>query len=303
MTNVYEFLKYQPETYRQFVFKDLLIARYDCPQTAQRAEIFTHHSYLTFVISGNKWIHRQGKTWLFSEGSLEFVKKGAFIQEVYLDKGFRSLACYIPDGYLQQLIRHFRQFYQGKFIVNQPTEPIIQLATNETTLAFVQTILDFFEQEVTPAEGVVEERFQEFFYSLLINPTNLAFVGYLNSLADRPRASVYDVLEANYMHPLSLIDYARMANCSLATFKREFRKLFTTTPAHWLIQKRLDFALVLLKTTDKSIGDIGFESGFENNAHFSRVFKERFGESPLQYRRQYGLRPAPMAVSVYSSVY
>lgn len=88
------------------------------------------------------------------------------------------------------------------------------------------------------------------------------------------------------MYHLSLDELAQIANRSLATFKREFKKLFNTPPAQWLIQKRLDYALVLLNTTEKSIADIVFDSGFENGSHFSRVFKDKFGVSPLHYRKQ-----------------
>jgi transcriptional regulator GlxA family with amidase domain len=59
------------------------------------------------------------------------------------------------------------------------------------------------------------------------------------------------------------------------------------------MQKRLDYASVLIGTSSKSIIDIAFESGFENNTHFSRVFKEKFGTSPLQYRKQF--LPVPVS--------
>lgn len=291
MTNVYDFLKYQPDTYKQFVCKDLLIAYYDCPQSRHREDIFTHHSYLTFVLRGSKRIHRQGKTWLLSVGSLEFVKKGGFIQEVFLGEGLRALTFYVPDAYLKQLSQHFRQFYRGKPITNQPTEPIIELAVNETTVGFIQTLLTFFEHTTPPTEEILEERFREFFYSLLIHPDNQALVAYLNSLTDRPRTSLYDVMEMNYMYNLSLEQYARIANRSLATFKREFKTLFNTSPAHWLMQKRLGYAQTLLNTTEKCISDIVFDSGFENGSHFSRVFKDRFGVSPVHYRKQKRLQP------------
>ncbi|GAB4030074.1 helix-turn-helix domain-containing protein [Spirosoma gilvum] len=286
MTNVYDFLTYQPEIYRQFTGKELLIAYYDCPQSQQFADTFTPHSYLTFVLRGKKWIHRQGKTWLFTEGNLEFVKKGGLLQELYLGEKLRTINFYVHDSYLKKLIQRFRQFYRGQSITIQATEPIIELAVSSTTLAFVQTIVGFFEQAVPPTERELEERFEEFFSSLLINPKNKALVAYLCSLTDRPRTSLCDVMEANYMYNLSLSEYARISNRSLATFKREFGSLFNATPAQWLMQKRLAHAQALLNTTEKSIADIVFESGFENAAHFSRVFKEKFGASPLNYRKQ-----------------
>lgn len=286
MTNVYDFLKMQPETYKQFACKDLLIALYDCPQSRQREEVFTQHSYLTYGVSGKKWIHREGQTLLFSEGSLSFVRKGGFVQELFTGEGFKSLTFYIPDAYLKQLVQDFRHFYRGSGSHKQAKGTILTLVVNETTKNFLLTILNLFERETQPSDNLVEERLREFFFALVINPENQGFVNYLNSLTELPRTSLFEVMEANYMYNLSLKEYANIANRSLATFKREFRKVFDTTPTHWLMQKRLVYATTLLNTTDKSIADVLLESGFENSSHFSRVFKDKFGVPPVSYRKQ-----------------
>jgi AraC family cel operon transcriptional repressor len=41
----------------------------------------------------------------------------------------------------------------------------------------------------------------------------------------------------------------------------------------------------LLSNSNNPIGDISFESGFENSTHFSHAFKKHFGVSPLKYRQ------------------
>ncbi|WP_437395046.1 helix-turn-helix domain-containing protein [Flagellimonas lutimaris] len=53
-----------------------------------------------------------------------------------------------------------------------------------------------------------------------------------------------------------------------------------------MTSKRLEKAKLLLKSSDKSIGDVVFECGFKNISHFSRIFKERYQASPSQYRGQ-----------------
>src|SRR6185369_9365969 len=88
----------------------------------------------------------------------------------------------------------------------------------------------------------------------------------------------------NYTFNLSLEEYAKLAYKSLPTFKREFKKLFNDSPARWVLNKRLALASELLQNSPKNIGEICFECGFENQAHFSRVFKEKTGLSPLQFR-------------------
>ena len=93
-------------------------------------------------------------------------------------------------------------------------------------------------------------------------------------------------MEKNYTYNLALKEYARISSRSLAAFKRDFLKYYRTTPGKWLTGKRLTHARMLLNTTKQSITEIAFNSGFENISHFSRIFKEKFGLSPLQFRKK-----------------
>jgi AraC-like DNA-binding protein len=91
-------------------------------------------------------------------------------------------------------------------------------------------------------------------------------------------------MEANYMYNLKLSEYAQLANRSLSAFKREFAAFYGTSPGKWLAEKRLARAKSQVETTQKSISEIAFENGYENNSHFSRVFKKRYGKSPFHFR-------------------
>jgi AraC-like DNA-binding protein len=93
-------------------------------------------------------------------------------------------------------------------------------------------------------------------------------------------------MSANYLFNLQLDDFAKLCNRSLSSFKRDFQMVFKASPGHWLLEKRITNAKKLLITTDKPVSDVCFESGFESSTHFSRVFKEHFGVSPLQFRKQ-----------------
>jgi AraC-like DNA-binding protein len=286
MINGYEFLKYQPEVYKQLACKGMTFIYYDCPQALKRVDIFTHFNILSFVIRGKKLLHRPGKSWLLEEGKCYFFKKGAFNQELYLDEGWRSMNLYIPDNYLRPLIRDYYKYYKGKSLNSHTSDYIFELEVNEMTSDFRESMLASFTQQPAVDEELLEERFRELFYSILSNKHNHTLVSYLNNLADRQKTSLFEIMETNYMYNLSLQEYAKIANRSLATFKREFKTLFYTTPSKWLINKRLDYAQLMLNTTKKNVNDIMMECGFENSSHFSRVFKEKFGASPLNYRKE-----------------
>ncbi len=87
------------------------------------------------------------------------------------------------------------------------------------------------------------------------------------------------------MYNLTLEEYAKLCGRSLASFKRDFEKIYQTTPGKWLKEKRLAHAKFLLETTDLNISEIVMEAGFENTSHFARIFKNQYGHPPLKFRK------------------
>ena len=145
-------------------------------------------------------------------------------------------------------------------------------------------MIPYFTQNPPPPERLLELKFRELVFNLLINPANASLLQYACSMADTNKISIQEVMEANFTYHLSLEAYATIAQRSLASFKREFTTIFRTSPGKWLLHKRLDYAKMLLATSSRAVNEIAFESGFENTTHFSRAFKEKFGSSPLHFK-------------------
>ena len=97
-------------------------------------------------------------------------------------------------------------------------------------------------------------------------------------------------MEANFRYNLALEEFAAMCHRSLTSFKRDFRKQYADSPGRWLLQKRLDYSTTLLCNAEMNISQVGYECGFEDLSHFSRVFKEKFGISPANFRKESGAR-------------
>ena len=85
-------------------------------------------------------------------------------------------------------------------------------------------------------------------------------------------------MEDNFCYNLKLEVYAELSHRSLSAFKRDFEKIFQSTPGKWLLEKRLHHAHHLLSNQHKTVSEAAFESGFESPSHFSRAFKKRFGK-------------------------
>jgi AraC-like DNA-binding protein len=74
--------------------------------------------------------------------------------------------------------------------------------------------------------------------------------------------------------------FAYLTGRSLATFKRDFEKIFHLSPSRWLQQRRLQEAHYLIKEKGKAVSDVYLDLGFEDLSHFSFVFKKKYGVAP-----------------------
>ncbi len=74
---------------------------------------------------------------------------------------------------------------------------------------------------------------------------------------------------------------------SIRECQRCFEKVLNLTPMAYVRQKRIFKSSEVLRHTDLSITEIAFRYHFSNSSHYSKVFKENIGCTPLQYRKQY----------------
>ncbi|MFO7846218.1 MAG: AraC family transcriptional regulator, partial [Balneolaceae bacterium] len=122
-------------------------------------------------------------------------------------------------------------------------------------------------------------------FNIFSHPENKHILAYILRIVEHSQTPIWEVMEANYMYDLKIQDFANIANRSLSTFKREFKKHYKTSPGKWLTDRRLKRAESMLRSGNKSISEVSFDCGFKNSSHFSRVFKEKFNTSPSHFKK------------------
>jgi AraC-like DNA-binding protein len=98
-------------------------------------------------------------------------------------------------------------------------------------------------------------------------------------------------MDRTFAEPLCIARLARLAEVSEAHFIRTFRATFGETPHCYLQRRRVERAMFLLRSTDRSVTDICFDIGFNSLGTFSRTFQDVVGESPTAFRQR-GRKPA-----------
>jgi AraC-like DNA-binding protein len=85
------------------------------------------------------------------------------------------------------------------------------------------------------------------------------------------------LVEASFREKHSVKEYADFLNKAPKSLANLFKKLGSNTPLQFIQNRLLLEAHRLLKYSDKSISDIGYELGFSDIQAFSRFFKNQEG--------------------------
>ncbi|MFV0469406.1 MAG: helix-turn-helix domain-containing protein [Dysgonomonas sp.] len=100
--------------------------------------------------------------------------------------------------------------------------------------------------------------------------------------------TVYKIKEQMLDHlgtPPVIKELAAYANMSPSKLKLLFKQIFGNSIFRYYQEFRIKEAARLLKEEKLSVSEVGYEMGFTNLSHFSRVFKEHIGVKPKQYTR------------------
>lgn len=96
---------------------------------------------------------------------------------------------------------------------------------------------------------------------------------------------VMEYIDQHLTEPLTLKTLASVANMSPSYFSQLFKELNGFSTWDYIISKRVDLATKLLITTNDSVYNVAFQSGFNNTTNFHKAFKKITGVSPSTYRK------------------
>ncbi|GIM97990.1 AraC family transcriptional regulator [Paractinoplanes toevensis] len=94
-----------------------------------------------------------------------------------------------------------------------------------------------------------------------------------------------DRIDRDYAQPLDVEALARGVHMSAGHLSREFRAAYGESPYSYLMTRRIERAMALLRRGDLSVTDVCFTVGCSSLGTFSTRFSELVGMSPSVYRR------------------
>ena len=190
---------------------------------------------------------------------------------------YKSVAIYFTPEAMQ----HYFVKHHLKPVYNDRKTGIRQLDKHPLLESLFSSLLPYFDLKNELPENIAEGKIEEAISILRIIDGDLFNV--MGNFEEPGKINLTEFMEKNFMFNMPMDKFSYLTGRSLTTFKRDFKKTFSTTPQKWLTQKRLKLAHYQLTEKKRKAVDVYLEVGFENLSHFSYAFKKQYGYPPSQF--------------------
>lgn len=246
--------------------------------TSLTGSMFLEEPVLQMVLEGTSVITVGKMQYTLRKNEMLLLKKATHMHYCKTgdpDKGnvYDSLLFFLKE----EFIIDFMKMAKIESTATAETAMTMVKPVSERLLKFFLSVKPYFTDHEQVDSGLMRLKMLELLYDLTSTDKNL--LQQLLQLRQQVYADIPQVVEENYANPVSLSDLAYLCGRSLSSFKRDFYAIYQTTPATWIREKRLSKAREMLRA-GMGVADVCYSLGFESPAHFSRLFKSHFGQTP-----------------------
>lgn len=240
----------------------------------------TPEHVLLYLYSGEQVIEDRNNRITIQAGECAFIRRNHRLAMYKNSKGdelYKGISLTFNRNLLREFYSRLKKSDLPKK-VKISEENVFKIEQRADITSLFQSLAPYFDEHVKPTEGVTHLKLQEGIYTLLNNSD--IFFPILFDFTEPWKVDIFEFLNDNYTDDLTMEQIASYTGRSLATFKRDFKKISNLTPQKWLIKKRLEAAYIKLKEEGKKVQEVYVEVGFKNPSHFSTAFKRQYGIPP-----------------------
>ena len=199
-----------------------------------------------------------------------------------------------PEKIVSEEIKRTMSGYKALFEI-EPTYRIDKdfSARLKASPAQLREIFGIFEQiEALTGERTSENRIMvKILINLLVAKLSMFYgenaEGTASHISKLSGALAY--IDNNLGENLDTSLLAGAANYSPRHFTRIFKEILNETPQNYILKKRLGNAARLICLGNMTISEAALLSGFSDSSYFARVFKNKYGITPSEYKKHHGI--------------
>lgn len=252
--------------------------QYSCYVTRSReGEQFVQDHVFSYQISGSLTMSDGRKTYLFNPGDFRLNKRNhlvKFVKQPPEHGEFKTVSVYLD----QETLRDVSTEYNYKAEKQQHGDAVVLLKPEALYQHYMNSLAPYDALARPGNEKLIALKLREAVLVLLQTTPELKDV--LFDFSDPGKIDLEAFMHKNFHFNVELKRFAYLTGRSLATFKRDFEKIFHISPSRWLQQRRLQEAHYLIKEKGAAPAEVYMEVGFQDLSHFSFAFKKMYGMAP-----------------------
>jgi AraC-like DNA-binding protein len=252
---------------------------YSCYYARSReGEQFIPEHVFSYQVSGTLTLNDGNKVYTFNEGDFRFCKRNHLIK--FIKQPPPGGECATVSIFLdQETLRNFAIEYGYQPAKRQEDgASVMVLKPDPLYKSYMQSLMPY-ERLTNPAnKDLLALKLKE--AVLILLQANPALADVLFDFSEPGKIDLEAFMNENFHFNVELKRFAYLTGRSLATFKRDFEKIFHISPSRWLQRRRLQEAHYLISTKGAAPSNIYLELGFEDLSHFSFAFKKMYGVAP-----------------------
>lgn len=252
-------------------------------QQAREGYLYLEENTLLFVCSGSFILQYGEAAFEVAIQQAVFLRKHILVRYQATDKE-NAANTFLLFALKSTIVLEFIRSARLQTANRQQPEMVLVHHPGQQLLACMTSVGYYFMTGATLTEQLEKIKLLELLFCLPGSRQDQPILEQVLNLRESFRGDIVNVIEENIMNTISLTQMARLAGRSLSSFRRDFLAIYNMPPSRWIRLKRLEKARELLAGTRMTVTDICYTLGFENIAHFSRLFKSHFGCSPSTHR-------------------
>ncbi|MDR0262480.1 MAG: AraC family transcriptional regulator [Sphingobacterium sp.] len=245
-------------------------------------KVFGHEQFIPehvvfFQLSGETHLdHQKGKL-IATEGQLVVARRNQLakaFKHPAANNVYKSVSVLLQADRLKQYAMDHHLSSDKKYV----GESNVVLESNLFIKSYFESLAPYAEAADRVSPQMEQIKIYELITLLLESYPQLKDL--LFDFSEPHKIDLEQFMVRNYRYNVPLENFAKLTGRSLASFKRDFEKIFQTSPRKWLQEKRLSEAYYLIENKRQKPSDFYLDLGFENLSHFYSSFKEKFGITP-----------------------
>ncbi len=249
------------------------VGSYKCPPCYHYGPILRKHYVLHYIREGHGFLRLGDETFTVTSGQAFITPPGELLYYEADDKDPWSYIWIIFNG-----AKAYPLLQKMGFSTQNPL--YTPRHTSEDVSRCMETLLVRHSDEYL----CIGTLYQLFSHMISTSDAKIPNKGEAHSVSSYVKKAM-EYINEKYAEPIRIEDIAGYCGLNRSYLTRIFKDNIGETPQQYLIRHRLDRACLLLKSTDYPILHIAYSVGYADPFAFSRLFKQKKGMSPSDYRK------------------